>query len=203
LEGTADLDGRQFTVKGARLGWQPGPLPVFLAARGPRMLELSGEIADGVITHGIASTHLAFARARVTKGAAKMGRLPDACNLCLMFDYEYDQDRGAALDRMRDRVTFMIGGSYAEELIPIYGLDPEQVVPIRRAVSEGDQVKATRLMTHDMVEAFAVGGPEEVLDRRLSDLAAAGVGSVILSLGGNTVDDSVARIRRVGRVLAV
>jgi 5,10-methylenetetrahydromethanopterin reductase len=119
-----------------------------------------------------------------------------------MFDYEHDQDRGAALDRMRGRTTFMIGGSYAEELIPIYGLEPEQVVPIRRAVTEGDQAKATRLMTHEMIEAFGVGGPEDVLGQRLSDLAAAGVGSVILSLGGNTVDDTVARIRRVGRVLA-
>jgi 5,10-methylenetetrahydromethanopterin reductase len=166
------------------------------------MLELSGEIADGVITHGIAPSHLAFARLRVTAGAAKVGRPADACNLCLMFDYEYDQDRGTALEQMRDRCAFMIGGSYAEELIPIYGLDPDQVLPIRRAVSDGDRGRATRLMTHEMIEAFAVGGSENVLAQRLSDLTAAGVGSVILSLGGNSVDDTVTRIQRVGRVLA-
>jgi 5,10-methylenetetrahydromethanopterin reductase len=201
-EGAADLQGRHFTARGARLGWVSGPMPVFLAARGPRMLELSGEVADGVITHGIARSHLEFARSRLEEGTRSAGRSMGACRLFLMFDYEYDNDRDAALDRVRERCTFMIGGSYAAELIPVYGLDPGEVLPIRAAVGRRDYETANRLMTHEMIEAFAVGGPEAFLEQRLGDLAATGVEGVILSLGGKSVEDSIARIRRAGRVVA-
>ena len=158
LVGDARLQGKVFSAIGASLGWQPGSMPVYLAARGPKMLELSGEIADGVITHGLAPSHLDFALARIKAGAAAANRPGKGSDLVLMFDFELDEDRDAALQRLRKRCMFMVGGSYAEELIPLYGLDPEQVRPIRAAVSRGEFQTAVDLITPKMVEAFAVSG---------------------------------------------
>ena len=199
--GQAEISGRVFTAAGARLGWIEGPMPVHLAARGPRMLELSGEIADGVITHGLALRHLDFAAARVKEGAARIGRSDDGCELCVMFDYEFDEDREAAINRLRDRCMFMVGGSYADELIPLYGLDPDQVQPIRTAVSAGRYQEAIEAITPDMVEAFAVGGPVYRLTEQLDVLSAHGITSVILSLGGRSVDEVLTRVERVGRAI--
>ncbi|MGH8923730.1 MAG: LLM class flavin-dependent oxidoreductase [Acidimicrobiia bacterium] len=200
--GEAQVRGRVFTAAGASLGWIQGGMPVYLAARGPKMLELSGEIADGVITHGLAPSHLDFARARVQEGAARAGRSEDRCELCLMFDYEFDADREAAINRLRDRCMFMVGGSYADELIPLYGLDPDQVLPIRTAVSAGNYREAIEAITPEMVEAFAVGGSEQRLTDQLEVLSAHGVTSVILSLGGRSVDQALTRIERVGRAIS-
>ncbi|HEY5578224.1 MAG TPA: hypothetical protein VIL12_00895, partial [Acidimicrobiia bacterium] len=86
--------------------------------------------------------------------------------------------------------------------IPVYGLDPEQVIPIRELVSAGDLHRAAEMITPEMVEAFTVGGPEDVLLQRLEELRSLGVGGVILSLGGASVEDSVHRIERAGRVIA-
>lgn len=202
MAGRADISGHHFGAIDASLGWRPGPAPVYLAARGPRMLELSGGIADGVITHGLAQSHLAFARGRLEAGAEKVGRVRDACELGLMFDYEHDDDSQVALDRLRERCMFMVAGSYAEELIPVYGLDPEEVVPIREAVTAGDYERAVSLITNEMVEAFNVGGPEAVLADRLAYLESEGVSFVILSLGGGSAEDAVARMRRAARVVA-
>jgi 5,10-methylenetetrahydromethanopterin reductase len=166
------------------------------------MLKLSGEIADGVITHGLAPSHLDFARARIKAGAAAAERPGKGCDLCLMFDFELDMDREAAFERLRRRCMFMVGGTYAEELIPLYGLDPEQVRPIRAAVSRGDYQSAVELITPTMVEAFAVGGDEQTLGETLELLSSHGVDSVILSLGGQSMEESLARIERAGRVLA-
>ena len=196
--GPANVGGSVFTAEGARLGWTPGAMPVYLAARGPRMLELSGEIADGVITHGLAPSHLQFVEERVKKGTAKAERESQACQIVLMFDYEHDDDRVSALHRLRDRCMFMIGGSYADELIPLYGLDPEQVHPIRAFVRSDKYREAIEAITPEMVEAFAVAGSVEWLAERLDVLASQGVGGVILGLGGNTVDEVLARIQRVG-----
>jgi len=199
--GRADLSGKHFVISGAEMGWQPGAMPVYLAARGPKMLELSGEISDGVITHGLAPSHIEFVRERVAAGEAKTGR-KGACGVTLMFDYEHDENREAALERLRPRCTYMVAGSYSESLIPVYGLNPDQVVPIREVVGSGDLDGAVGMITPEMVEAFTVGGPESLLLQRLEDLGALGVDGVILSLGGDTVDESIARIRRAGRVIA-
>jgi 5,10-methylenetetrahydromethanopterin reductase len=202
LVGDARLQGKVFSAIGASLGWQPGSMPVYLAARGPKMLELSGEIADGVITHGLAPSHLDFALARITAGAAAANRPGKGSDLVLMFDFELDEDRDAALQRLRKRCMFMVGGSYAEELIPLYGLDPEQVKPIRAAVSRGEFQTAVDLITPKMVEAFAAAGDEQALEDTLELLASRGVDGVILSLGGPSLEGALARIERAGRVLA-
>ena len=199
--GRADIAGNHFEISGAELGWCPGVMPVYLAARGPKMLELSGQIADGVITHGLAPSHITFVSERVSAGEKKADRR-GRCGITLMFDYEYDEDREAALDRLRPRCTYVVGGSYTESLIPVYGLVPDEVNPIRRAVTAGNLKAATNLITPQMVEAFSVGGPEDTLLERLAELADLGVSAVILSLGGDTVEESVARIERAGRVIA-
>ena len=166
------------------------------------MLELSGEIADGVITHGLAPSHLDFALARITAGAAAANRPGKGSDLFLMFDFELDEDRDAAVQRLRKRCMFMVGGSYAEELIPLYGLDPDHVRPIRAAVSRGEFQTAVDLITPKMVEAFAAAGDEQTLQDTLELLASRGVDGVILSLGGQSLEEALARIERAGRVLA-
>ncbi|HKF75392.1 MAG TPA: LLM class flavin-dependent oxidoreductase, partial [Candidatus Dormibacteraeota bacterium] len=48
-EGSASCDGRQFTARWAYTAPRRADLPVLLAALNPRMLELAGELADGVL----------------------------------------------------------------------------------------------------------------------------------------------------------
>lgn len=52
-----------------------GPIPIYMAASGPRMLELAGEVADGVILlAGIAAHNLDYALNHVRAGARRVGR---------------------------------------------------------------------------------------------------------------------------------
>ena len=61
--GRASFRGQYFSAEGSELGWRIEPPPIYLSARGPRMLELAGEIADGVIIHGVHRDFLEYARA--------------------------------------------------------------------------------------------------------------------------------------------
>ncbi len=200
-KGSVTLSGNHFEVSEVELGWQHEPMPVHLAARGPKMLELSGRIADGVITHGLAPSYVEFVGERVAIGE-EAGARHGACEIIYMFVYEYNEDRDTAIDRLRSSVTYMVAGNYPAELISVYGLDPEEVLPIREVVATtGDLDKANKMMTPEMIEAFNVGGPESVLLDRLTQLADLGIDSVILQLGGDTVEESIARTERVGRVI--
>ena len=201
FEGGADVTGRAFTAKGAKLGWQTRAIPIYIAARGPKMLELAGEVADGVITHGLARTHIDFVRERIAVGAERAGRDPEDCELCLMFGIEVDDDEAAAVERQRPHCTIMAGGAYAEALIPLYGLDPEQVAPLKAAVSASDP-DAAELVTPEMVRAFSLAGPEDVVAQGLRDLEAAGVARVITSVPRDRGEaDTMARIAQAGRII--
>src|SRR5918999_5784251 len=53
-------------------------VPIYIAASGPKMLELSGRIADGIIVLvGIADDYIAHARERIAAGAKSAGRKLD------------------------------------------------------------------------------------------------------------------------------
>lgn len=200
-EGETNIKGEVFSAVGARLVWDGGTFPVYMAARGPKMLELAGEIADGVITHGLNQSYIDFCLDRIRKGAEKAGRDPKECELVLMFEVEMQDDVRAAVDHLKPRCTIMAGGEYSEDLIPVFGLDKEQVMPLRAAVRARDP-EAGRLVTDEMVHAFAVAGPAERLAQRLQEMADSGVGRVILVFRGDNPADTAVKMEQVGKAIS-
>ena len=70
--------GKAITVSRAGLG-DAAParkVPIYIAALGPRMLELAGAIADGVMLSWTAASYLEQAIQLVRDGASKAGRDP-------------------------------------------------------------------------------------------------------------------------------
>jgi 5,10-methylenetetrahydromethanopterin reductase len=71
---TACVDGKSF-----RLEWPAPPVPLWLAAEGPRMLSLAGEVADGVLMgNGLTEDVVRDNLARIHQAAVAAGRDPDA-----------------------------------------------------------------------------------------------------------------------------
>lgn len=186
--GTASVTGKTFSANGSRLRWAAAEGPLYLAARGPKMLELSGRIADGVITHGISPGHIAFVRDAVSRGAADEELPAAAASICLMLDVQIDDDREAALAALRPRCLTMAAGSYADELIDVYGLDLAEVTAARAALRRGDRGSAAALVTDRMASAFGLAGPAAEVAAGISALADLGVDEVIVSVGGADTD---------------
>ena len=95
------VEGRTVRTRGFRLmSPPPAPVPIYVAALMPPMLELAGEIADGVIMQvGIHPACLSEAIARVGLGAARAGRDPATVDLVCSTFTAIDEDRGRAIDR--------------------------------------------------------------------------------------------------------
>lgn len=71
----ATLDGHELRMNNAT----PAPPKVFVLASGPKMLELAGEVADGVLMLvGLHPAGIDAARAHVRAGARRAGRNPEA-----------------------------------------------------------------------------------------------------------------------------
>ena len=67
--------GRLFNVKDGSLGYGGEfNVPIYIAALGPQMLELAGELADGVLLNWAAPSYLEQAMEHLNIGAARAGR---------------------------------------------------------------------------------------------------------------------------------
>lgn len=72
-------EGEFFRLKGAALSLRPylkRPPPIWIAAMGPRMLEIAGRYGDGWIPHTLSPRRYATSLARIRGAAAAAGRDP-------------------------------------------------------------------------------------------------------------------------------
>ncbi len=180
---TAETGGHRFPVADAGLDFTPPePVPIYLAARGPRMMSLAGETADGLITHSLSLPFLNRVIEQTNKGLRKAQRPQGSCEIAVWLEVQLDDDLTAARDTLRRRCLYMVGGEYSPEMIPLYGLDPDEVMPVRAAVRARDP-KAHELITDEMVDAFSISGSVERAADRIAELERAGAHQLILSLG--------------------
>lgn len=98
---------------GGRLDFSARPsIPVFVAGRGPRILEVAGEVADGVIVGALASPPtLAYAFRHVERGAARSGRRLDGFETMLWLHTALSPDAAAARDAVRAIVVGVLVSS--------------------------------------------------------------------------------------------
>jgi len=179
--GRVDYDGSAFSLQSAAIDYcDDFHAPIYMAARGPRMLELSGQIAEGVITHGISPAHVDHVLSLVGAGReAAPDRPPTQIGFWL--DCVIDDDVERARDRLRSACIVMAGGTYSDSLIEIYGLDAASVHHLREAVNAGDWAEAERRVTDAMVDGFCLAGPAEKCREEMQRLVAAGVDEIIIA----------------------
>ena len=94
-----------------RMTWGRGRVPIYLAASGPRMLRLAGEIADGVIVNtGLTPDIVRDSIAQVRAGAESAGRRLEDVDLWWLPVANVREDRAAAIDEVA--MTLASAGSH-------------------------------------------------------------------------------------------
>jgi F420-dependent oxidoreductase-like protein len=90
----------------------PTPVPIYVAALGPRNLELTGELADGWIGNTFMPEHAEVFLDRLAAGAARAGRQMADLDLVIPVAVEFTEDADAAeaaARRHADGYAFTIG----------------------------------------------------------------------------------------------
>ncbi len=86
----------------AKLTWGPADVPVYLAASGPKTLELAGEVADGVIIQtGLLPEVIEDALACIRRGAERAGRDYDAIDKTWFPWVSVANTRDEAVDKIK------------------------------------------------------------------------------------------------------
>ena len=88
----------------------PRNVPIYIGATGMRMMELAGEIGDGVLlNYLVGPRYNATALDHLAAGAARSGRSVEDVDRPQLVVCSLDEDRERALDRARELVTQYLG----------------------------------------------------------------------------------------------
>jgi 5,10-methylenetetrahydromethanopterin reductase len=113
-----------------------GSVPVVIGAIGPQMLELAGEIADGVVLTGFSPPpYVKWAVEHVGKGAARAGRDPSEVEIIVMVATRITDDVQTAIDELKPWLGLAYGMTGRGEIfLTDSGIDASVLEPIRRAL---------------------------------------------------------------------
>jgi 5,10-methylenetetrahydromethanopterin reductase len=85
-------------------------VPIYIGATGTKMMELAGEIGDGVVlNYLVGPRYNETAMAGLAAGAARVGRAVEDIDRPQLVVCSMDEDRDLALDRARELVTQYLG----------------------------------------------------------------------------------------------
>lgn len=171
-------------------------VPIYLGALSPRMLHLTGEVADGALPLLFPPEHYETVLPLIHEGAAAAGRPPDAIDIAACVWCSVAPDRAAAEAPLKDKIAY-----YGHALSPLIwdrlGVTRADFAPIERAImTERDPEKARGLVTNAML-AIGIAGTPRDLTARLEGLRARGVRH--LSLGPPLGPDPLAAVEAIGR----
>ncbi len=89
---TVSIDGDAVQYDGVQLGVRPPSTPVLVGALGPQMIQLGGEVGDGVVLNWCDPERVAWSRDRLNEGAAKAGKRPEDVQLVEYIRICVDED---------------------------------------------------------------------------------------------------------------
>ena len=186
-------EGEMFRLDGMRMAFRPSqPIPLYLAAMGPRMLRLAGEIVDGVVlSAGLTVEYAAESLAMVEAGARAAGRDPAALRRAAYLYIAVDADREAAVERLRPKIAFMMRNDFVAPSVAGSGIAIDRDA-VKQAIARRDMKAAADLIPEEAVETFAVCGTPEDCERRIAAYRAVGIDEIVLLIVGDADGEAAA-----------
>ena len=172
-------DAGRWRYRRAQLAARPaGKMPVYLAALNDRMLELAGEIADGVILNFVTLADVVHAKRRVAEGAARVGRDLAGFEFMVFFRATVTDDYDEVKERyQRELFTYVMAPVYQRMFAREgYGDVCQEIQALWRA---GERQRALDSIPPALIRERTLVGTGTEIRARLQDYAHAGVDSTI------------------------
>lgn len=217
---TVQYSGKHYTLplpdgpgKALRLTIHPvrEELPVYLAAVGPKNLELAGELADGWLAIFFSPEHSEVSLEPVRAGRRKAGK-GSSENPLAGFDVvptvpvAVTDDVSAAADRLRGYAALYTGGMGSREknfynaLMRRMGFE-EAAETVQNLYLAKQHRDAAAAVPQEFIDATSLLGPKERIRDRMVAFAEAGVTTLTVSPAALNLEDRVSMLRDVAEAL--
>ncbi len=162
----------------------PRNIPIYIGATGDQMLELAGEICDGVVLNYVVSVdYIRKAVALVEKGAKKAGRtLADVDRPELLVCCLSDRDPAAAMLEGKKLVSYYLATE--PHIMKASGASQELLEKVQGMMSwpatEADYIRAAKVIPDELVRNVMAVGTTEECRAKVKEYINAGVTCPIL-----------------------
>lgn len=207
-------DGAEFTIplpggegRPMRTSLAANPdIPIYLATLSPRMLRLTGEIADGWLGTSFVPEGAGAYFEPLAQGAAGAGRSLGDLDLCQGAEVAFAADERELTGMVAQRkpgLAFSLGGMGSAQrnfYNRAYGRQgwAEVAARVRELWAAGERDRAAAEVTDEMVLATTLIGTEDMVRERLRVWRDAGITTVRLYPAGETLDE---RLTTMGRAI--
>ncbi|RAG83924.1 LLM class F420-dependent oxidoreductase [Streptacidiphilus pinicola] len=180
-------------------------IPLYIAAIGPKNLELTGEIADGWLGIFFAPEQAELSLASVRAGREKAGRTMEGFDVApnvpiAVAASDGEADLAAAADIFRHYTALYVGGMGSKEqnfynrIACRMGYE-EAAEEIQKLYLSGDKAAAAAAVPQQLIDSTTLVGTRERIADRLRSYADAGVTTLNLSPGGFSLDERITALR--------
>jgi F420-dependent oxidoreductase-like protein len=181
-------------------------IPVYLAAVGPKNLELAGEIADGWLAIFFSPEYAESTLGRVRAGAERAGRDLTEIDVVATVPVVVGDDLEACADRLRGYAALYVGGMGSRTQNFYNALAVRMGYEAAAAqVQELFLAKRTReamaAVPFDFIDKTSLIGPRDRIVDRIQAFAAAGVTTLSVSCPSGDLPENTAALRVVAEAL--
>lgn len=158
--------GQVYKVPGAKLSFKVGkPVPIYIGAQGPKMLELAAEIGDGVLINASHPKDIETAMKHIKDGVSKANKPLESVDVAAYTSFSVDENPKKALKAAIPVVAFIVAGC-PDPVLEKHDIKPELGAKIRESLVKGNLGEAFSQVTSEMVDSFAVAGtPNECIEK--------------------------------------
>jgi alkanesulfonate monooxygenase SsuD/methylene tetrahydromethanopterin reductase-like flavin-dependent oxidoreductase (luciferase family) len=171
-------------------------IPLYLAAVGPKNLELAGEIADGWLAIFFSPDHAEELIGHVRAGRERAGRSLDGFDVAATVPLVVGADPAACAEPVRGFAALYVGGMGSREqnfynALAVRMGFADEAAEVQRRYSAKDYAGAAAAVPGEFVDRTSLLGPPGRIAERMADLAEAGVTTLSVTPFGATLDDKL------------
>jgi 5,10-methylenetetrahydromethanopterin reductase len=157
-----------FTAEDVALSFKPTAVPIYVAGIGPRMLEMAGEHADGVIVNLASEPGLRFGAEFVARGRQRREEQladPEIVAWAVALSVQRRELVAEAYDRVRPFVAHLFNPA-SRELLDCLGVPRRTSDKIKETYRADGPDKAARYVSDEIVDHWCwIGTPEDLTER--------------------------------------
>lgn len=181
-------------------------IPMYLAAIGPKNLELAGELFDGWLAIFFSPEFADELKASIIAGREKAGRTLDGFDICPTVPVVIGDDVDACAEPVRAYAALYVGGmgsrdrNFYNRLAVRMGYD-EAAGAVQDKYLARDYAGAAASVPFEFIDRTSLIGPPERIGERLHAYAEAGVGTLSVATYAGSLDERLGTVRQMAEIL--
>jgi probable F420-dependent oxidoreductase len=182
-DGTVSYAGKAVAIERFELWFTPlrREIPIYISALFPTMLQIGGEIADGVLLTWPTTASGRRAVEHVAIGARRAGRAPADVDVASLIPCFVARDQRQAFDGMRSAAAFYAGFFPRYNRLLAEAGFAEAVARVKEAFDAGDRAEAERRVPDELLAAISAAGTPEQCRAKVEAYRGSGIALPIIS----------------------